>query len=343
MQKLTDRQNQILKIISNEYCKNGEPISSKYIASLYGAKISSQTIRNELANLEKLGYLEKVHTSSGRVPSKKGLEYFNENASCNISNVIKNKLESIFIKRENDIDNVINDSLIILNEITSLPSITNTYIIDENLREVSLIQLNENNSMMLIVTSLGNIYKNYIEITNQSRFEDTKVCINLFNKFLIGTPLIELENKIQEILPIIKKEVNEYEYITQQVIKKLFEYTFKNIKKTNVVGVSSLFQYPEFSNPTLLHNIINMLETGNVWKQIKHILDNKKEEDVKIEFRLSDNNDPKQTIMVASTFVNVGNEKREISVVGPSSRVEFGKIKSILNYIKTKLEDIYKK
>lgn len=342
MQKLTDRQIKILKIIAKEYSSTGTPISSKLIANLFSSKISSQTIRNELAELEKLGYLEKIHTSSGRVPSKSGLEFFNEcaNEMC-ISTNIEKKLESIFIKRESDIDSVINDSLVILNEITSLPSIANTYFVDESLREVNLVQLNDVNSLMLIVTNLGNIYKNYIEINNQERFEDTKVCIGLFNKFLIGTKLINLESKIQEILPIIKEEVNEYEYITREIIKKLFDYTFKNVKKTNVVGMTSLFQYPEFSDPEILCKLINMLETGNIWKQIKHVNEQeKKQSDVKIEFRTSNNNNPKQTIMIASTSIKIGNQQREISVVGPS-RVEFGQIKGILNFLKSRIEEIY--
>lgn len=342
MQNLTDRQVKILKIIANEYRNSGTPISSKLIAEVFSSKISPQTIRNELATLEKLGYLEKIHTSSGRVPSKIALEFFNECANDkNISVNIEKKLESIFIKRENDIDTVINDSLVILNEITSLPSIANTYFVDESLREVNLVQLNDTNSLMLIVTNLGNIYKNYIEINNQDRFEDTKACISLFNKFLIGTKLIDLESKIQEIMPIIKEEVKEYEYITREVIKKLFDYTFKSVKKTNVVGMTSLFQYPEFSDPEILCKLINMLETGNIWKQIRH--DNEQEKrksDVKIEFRSSSNNNPKQTIMIASTNINIGNQQRQISVVGPS-RVEFGQIKGILNYIKSKIEEIY--
>ncbi len=342
MQNLTDRQIKILKIIADQYRNCGTPISSKLIAEVFSSKISPQTIRNELAILEKNGYLEKIHTSSGRIPSKEALIYFNEHSNDdNISIDIEKKLESIFIKRENDIDTVINDSLVILNEITSLPSIANTYFIDESLREVSLVQLNDINSLMLIVTNLGNIYKNYIEINNQNRFEDTKVCISLFNKFLIGTKLINLEDKIQEILPIIKNEVNEYEYITREVIKKLFDYTFKSVKKTNVVGMTSLFQYPEFSDPDILYKLIKMLETGNIWKQIKHDNDQqKKKNDVKIEFRFPSNNNPKQTIMIASTSIKIGNQQREISVVGPS-RVEFGQIKGILNYLKSKIEEIY--
>lgn len=342
MKTLTERQIKILKIISDEYRVSGNPISSKLIANVFSSKISPQTIRNELGVLEKLGYLEKIHTSSGRVPSKIALEFFNECADDKqISIDIEKKLDSIFIKRENDIDTVINDTLVILNEITSLPSIANTYFVDETLREVSLVQLNDTNSLMLIVTNLGNIYKNYIEITSQERFEDTKVCISLFNKFLIGTKLINLELKLQEIMPIIQQEVNEYEYVTREIIKKLFDYTFKNVKKTNVVGMTSLFQYPEFSNPEILCKLINMLETGNIWKQMKHVSEQeKKKSDVKIEFRTTDFNNSRQTIMIATTNIKIGNQQREISVVGPS-RVEFGQIKGILNYLKSKIEEIY--
>ena len=339
MSNLTNRQIQILKIIVDEYTLTGEPVGSKLVFEKYDLGVSPQTIRNEMATLEKLEYLEKTHTSSGRIPSKQGLQYYDENlASPEIDQIVQQRLNSIFVKRDDDIDTVINDTLTMLSEITSLPSIVNTYVSDETLREVTLVQLNEFNAIMLIVTSLGNIYKNYIHITNQQQFDDVKVCIRLFNKHLVGTKLIDVEERIVEIEPLIKHQVHEYEYITKEIIKKLFDNTFKHVRKTNVVGVTTLFQYPEFQDPEMMYKIMKMLETGNIWQQIKNDLD--EENNVKIEFTDPDEN-KHNSIAIASTSVRLGNIERQISVVGPS-RMQFSQIKGILNYLKLQIEEMFK-
>lgn len=265
MNKLTDRQIQILKIIIEEYTLTGEPVGSKLVSEKYHLGISAQTIRNEMASLEKHKLLEKTHTSSGRIPSKHGLKFYDEHLALpQIDNLIKQRLKVIFIKRDDDIDTVISDSLTMLSEITKLPSVANTYVLNETLREVSLVQLDETNALMLIITNLGNIYKNYIHITNQSQFDDVKVCIRLFNKHLVGTELIKVEEKIISLEPIIKQQVHQYEFITKEIITKLFNNTIKHVQKTNVVGVTKLFEYPEFHDPDLLYKIMKMLETGNI-------------------------------------------------------------------------------
>lgn len=339
MAKLTERQLKLLRIIVDEYTYSGEPVGSKLVSTKYKLGVSPQTIRNEMAYLEKIGFLEKTHTSSGRIPSTSGLEYYDQNMALpKIDNIIEERLKSIFIKREDDIDSVINDALTMLSDITSLPSISSTVNLDETLREVTIVQLNDANAIMLVVTSLGNVYKNYIHITNQNQFDDVKVCVKLFNKYLIGTNLLDIDTKLEELEPIIKTQVHEYEYITQEIIKKLFNNTIKCARKPSVVGVTTLFQYPEFKDPEFLCKIMTMLETGNIWKQIQNDFD--ENDNVRIEFTDADTN-KHNTIVVASTSIKLANNvERQISVVGPT-RIKLSQVKGILNFLKNQIENMF--
>ena len=74
--ELTERKRQILKVVTERYIDSAEPVGSKYIAEAMGGNVSSATIRNELADLVELGYLEQPHTSAGRIPSAKGYRLF---------------------------------------------------------------------------------------------------------------------------------------------------------------------------------------------------------------------------------------------------------------------------
>ncbi|GAA5414356.1 heat-inducible transcriptional repressor HrcA [Ureaplasma ceti] len=347
--KLTERQFNILKIIVDEYTANGEPISSKLVAQNYNLKVSAQTIRNEMGFLEKNGLIEKTHISSGRIPSKLGLEYYNKNMALpQIDALIEGRLKSIFIKREESIDQVFSDALTMLSDITKLPSVSSTYNLSENLREVSMVQLDDTNAILMVVTSFANVYKTFIQIKNQSQFNDVKTCIKLFNKHLVGTKLINLDEKLAEVQPIIRERVKEYDYITKEIIRKLFDTTIKCATQPKVIGMANLFNYEEFKDSDFLQKILTMLENGNIWKQLESDFEradenelNKVESDnnVRIEFKSPDENNH-NTILVASTSIRLANNvQREISVLGPT-RVELSQIKGILNFLKEEIEKI---
>lgn len=121
---LTNRQNVIFKTIVEEFTRTAEPIGSKTLMNLLDFPVSSATIRNEMAALEKVGLLEKTHTSSGRIPSSKGYRYYVENLlETNLDVPMQQTLKTYFTQRHYSIDDVVSKSCDILSEMTNLTSI----------------------------------------------------------------------------------------------------------------------------------------------------------------------------------------------------------------------------
>lgn len=333
---LTERQKLLLKYIIDEYSVDPNPISSKLINKKYFNNISSQTIRLDMAVLEKNNLIEKPHTSAGRIPSIKGYEYYDTYLlNPIVDKDFINKLKVIFDKRENDINNVINETLNILNEVTGLVSLSTSFnICEESLRQISLIQLDEENAVIIIVSNLANIHKTLIKFQNENQIKDLQVCMKIFNEHLIGVNFSKINDKLESVKDIIKHEVLEYEFITREILFRMFSFVENKSPIKRIVGLGSILTNNEFKDINQLKKVVEMIEKGNIWDLIDFNL----EKNSKSKVVLHHTND--LPICVSSTSIQIGDQKHQISVVGPN-RVNINQVKGILEYLNNKLEQIF--
>jgi heat-inducible transcriptional repressor len=261
---ISERQKKLLQIIIDEYTYSATPVSSKEIIERYMPNVSSATIRNDMASLEKAGLLEKTHTSSGRIPSTNGYKYYETNIlKPKLSNNIKSKLERVFAQRDISIDSVIDESVSIINEAFKLPTVITTEQDNELLKRFDLIQIDKHNALILIVTSSGTVNKTNIHLSDKKQLDDIGICIRIFNDRLIDTTIKNVPSKLDSIKEIIRNAVHEYEFCIRQIIEKIFD--FNKIPATNKVrGTRFLTTQPEFKNINQLNKVLTMLEDTNV-------------------------------------------------------------------------------
>ncbi|QZX49435.1 heat-inducible transcriptional repressor HrcA [Mycoplasma sp. E35C] len=332
--KLTERQIQILKAIINEYISTATAVGSKIILEKYfNNDVSSATIRNEMSVLEKENYIEKPHTSAGRVPTIKGYQYYEKNlAETQISDNLKQKLMAILTKRYYSIDEVIEQSVEFINNVTNLPSVITKFKSYDLLKRMDLIKINENTALILIVSSSGEVIKKTIKYQNLVQYNDVSTCVQIFNDRLVDTPFIELKDKLSAIKDIVRKKVHEYEFVMQRIINYIFDINEKNT--INIKGTKKLVIHPEFHDHNKLSEILNLLENTSIWEQIS-FLQQKTGKSV-ITFGQDLGIDG---ISVASTIIETDQNKHQIAIVGPN-RMEYGKIKGLLNILKEQVEKI---
>jgi heat-inducible transcriptional repressor len=262
--ELSKRHSKLLKIIIEDYAYTASPIASNDVIKKYMKNVSSATVRNDMAVLEKHGFLEKTHTSSGRIPSIEGYKYYEKNIlHPTISDDVKNKLRKIFNNRELSIDTIIDQSVEILKETFKLPLMVTSNHNAEKLKRFDLIQIDKGQALIIIVTSGGEVIKNTINFNTDKQFDDIAICIRVFNDRLVDTPLTQLEEKIISLKEIIRKVVHEYEFCIRQIIEKIFN--FKKIStKTNIVGTKYLTLQHEFHDINRLNQVLMFLEDTNV-------------------------------------------------------------------------------
>ena len=180
----------ILKLIVEEFIKTAKPIGSQTLIDAYNLTYSSATIRNEMFSLEEDGFIEKPHTSSGRVPSAKGYRYYIENlrSKDDKSNLIKDRLNK-FIDENGKVmhtDQIIDECCAIISQMTNLVSIVmGPDGSQESIAKIELIQLNSSTAIVIFVTNSGYIEHKTINIPSETRMEEIQDCIKIINKRIV--------------------------------------------------------------------------------------------------------------------------------------------------------------
>ena len=234
---LTNRQNEILKLIVLEYIKLAKPVGSNLICDRL--KCSSATIRSEMAALEELGLLEKTHTSSGRVPSEEGYRYYVDHLMKlkEISAEDMLKLQLIFNNNQLELSDCLKKSLEIVSDITNYTSVVLGNKSHENtLKEVNIVPLSNSSMTVIVITDKGFVEHKTINVNGIS-LEEIKKTVNLINNLIIGTPIDEVSSKLEfEIKPIIGNYVKEHERLYNVFYNVFTNFTNRNV---DVVGKNS--------------------------------------------------------------------------------------------------------
>ena len=255
--ELDNRKEKILKSLIDEYIETADPVSSAGLISKYPLNISSATVRNEMLELEKMGYLEKPYSSSGRVPSKMGYRYYVDKL------ILDEKLSSSDLKliRKNLGQKVINleeltkITTATISEITHYTSIAITSKdIKEVITSVEFIRIGLDTIMVLIITDKGRVKETIIKFDKELSDDVLTDLRKLFSKKIIGKPLEVIPKSIEEY---IKEEVK----IGIEIISKIIEEINKVILRNMIYieGATESFKLPELSDDEVKHEYLNIL------------------------------------------------------------------------------------
>ena len=167
---LTARQLLIFKCIVEEFVETAEPVGSKLLMTKYQLPYSSATIRNEMSFLEEHGFLEKTHTSSGRIPSTQGYRFYvNTLLQPSVDEEVKNQVATLLGDRHRSLNEIIQESCQILSELTHLTTVALGPNSDyERLQHITLVPLSEHSVTAIIVTDKGHVENRMFNIKNNA-------------------------------------------------------------------------------------------------------------------------------------------------------------------------------
>ena len=255
--ELDNRKEKILKSLIDEYIETADPVSSAGLISKYPLNISSATVRNEMLELEKMGYLEKPYSSSGRVPSKMGYRYYvdklilDEKLSSSDLKLIKKNLGQKVI----NLEELTKITTATISEITHYTSIAITSKdIKEVITSVEFIRIGLDTIIVLIITDKGRVKETIIKFDKELSDDVLTDLRKLFSKKIIGKPLEVIPKSIEEY---IKEEVK----IGIEIISKIIEEINKVILQNMIYieGATESFKLPELSDDEVKHEYLNIL------------------------------------------------------------------------------------
>ena len=327
---LTKRQENILKLIVEHYVKLAKPMSSN--SSCKKLKCASATVRNEMVALEDAGLLEKMHTSSGRIPSEEGYRYYVDNLmelkKMNAEDMLK--LQIIFHNSQLPLTDCITKSLQVISDMTSYATIVlGSSSHDNLLKQIEVVPINESSMIVIIVTDKGHVQHKEIRLEDVS-LEEVKKTVGLINNLIIGTPIDEISTKLEyEIKPIIGRYVTQHERLYNAFYNVFNDFNASDI---NVVGRNKFLEQPEFSNVDKIKNIFEKLDNEEVLREIE------KDDDNNIRIYIGKENSIDDDVTVIKTKFRTGNEEGTLAIVGPK-RMDYERVVSMLEFIKNQVED----
>lgn len=327
---ITERQISLLKIIVEEYIKTARPVGSKAICEKL--KCSSATVRNEMSALEELGYLEKTHTSSGRIPSDSGYRYYVDHIMVpkELNGDEMLKLQTIFRNNSLMLNDVVLRSMEIISELTNYTAIVLGSSSKENLlSKMEVVPLADNKFLAIVITDKGHVEHRNMCMNENISLDEIRKTVELINRLIVGTPIDEICTKLEfEVKPIIGTYIKQHDAIYNAFYNALND--FKEEASVKVSGTSNILMQPEFSNADKIREIVSKFEDRSLVSSIK-------EEESGVNIYIGSENTLDDDVAIIKTKYSVNGEEGTIALIGPK-RMEYGRATALLNYIKKNIE-----
>lgn len=331
---IDERKIRILQAIINDYIMTGEPVGSRTIAKKYDLGVGSATIRNEMADLEEMGYLEQLHTSSGRIPSSKGYRLYvdrlMEKAKLSKEEELKIK-EYIINSAMYEVDKLLKEACLLLSELTNLTCIVQTPSMKRSyIKSIQLIKIDEWNLISIIVTDSGVIKNHRIRINNMPSSDRLDRINEVLNRRLKN---LTIEAINLEVINELKKELAGFDDLFNAILPALYESLNSSDKEELVVeGTTNLFNYPEYNDIEKAKEMIQLISNKDCVIELL-------EPDGDITVRIGDENyipEAKECSVITAEYTLGGRAIGSIGLIGPR-RINYSKVLSIMAQVMKEL------
>ncbi|CAM3794752.1 heat-inducible transcriptional repressor HrcA [Alkalicoccus chagannorensis] len=326
---LTERQLYILKAIVDDYITNAEPVGSRTIAKREDMHFSPATIRNEMSDLEELGFLEKPHSSAGRIPSQKGYRYYVDHLlpPAELSNSDVHDIRSQMTARFHESEQLIQQSAKILSQLTSYTSIVlGPEVFESKLSQLQLIPVSGDQAVLIIVTDAGHVENQTVHFPDEISSSDVEKVVNILNERLRGVPMFQLQHKLsREVSDVLKQHVTKYETMMTALKDVLADH---QQEKVYYGGKTNMLNQPEFHDVERVRSLLNIFEEDALVSKLI------RSEDQGLTIKIGSENEFKpfdELTIVTATYMLDGKYAGTIGLLGPV-RMEYPRVISLMDY-----------
>ncbi|MBE6053805.1 MAG: heat-inducible transcriptional repressor HrcA [Clostridium sartagoforme] len=331
---IDERKIKILQAIINDYIMTGEPVGSRTIAKRYDLGVGSATIRNEMADLEEMGYLEQPHTSAGRIPSNKGYRLYVDKlmGTGRLTKDEELKIKEYLINSAMyEVDKIVKEACSLLSELTNLttvvqtPSVRSSYI-----KSIQLLPIDNYNLVSVIVADSGVIKNHRIRVNNMPKSETIQMINNVLNSRLRNLTIEEIN---LEVINNLKHELKGFDEVFNGLLPALYE-TLKESNNTEIFveGTTNIFNYPEYNNIEKAKEILSLInDKDNLIDLIEPGTD--------ITIKIGEENffpEAKDCSIISAEYSVDGRPIGKIGLIGPK-RINYSKVIAIMNEVMKEL------
>ncbi len=347
---LTERQMRILRMIVDDYIRSAEPVGSRTLSKQMAMDVSAATIRNEMADLEELGYLEQPHTSAGRVPSQQGYRYYVDHLLSDavvLSSDDVLSIRSLFSERMVEMERVAHETAVMISELTRYTGVVlGPQVYDTTLKKLEIIPLNERSAVVLIVTSAGAVQNKTVTLPEGISPRDVERLFSILNHRLVGTPMYRIRSRVlQEITKEVARHVEDYEETMKLLDRILPALTSERDDRVYLGGATNMLEQPEFRDLQKVRAVLSWLE------QPYHVAEALRGEEkganrlsgIRVKVRIGGENSAgmlQDCSLITASYAVGDVPIGVIGVIGPT-RMEYARVMRLMKALSDSMTDVF--
>ena len=349
--QLDDRKRIILQAIIRNYLETGEPVGSRTISKYTDLNLSSATIRNEMSDLEEMGYIIQPHTSAGRIPSDKGYRFYVDTMMATREQEV-NEMKDMLLERQDKLENLLKQVVKTLAQNTQYATMISAPQVHRN--KVKFIQLSrvDAGQILAVIVAEGNVIKNNILAVNQELDDETLLKLNiLLNTHLNGLSMEEIN---LGMIAAMKQQAGIHSEIVSEVIDAVAD-AIKADEDLEIYtsGANNIFRYPELAEGEKASKLADQSKAS----ELINAFEEKQQLGGLIQESLADEGSTgiqvyigdetpvqgmKDCSVVTATYELGEGMKGTIGIIGPK-RMDYDKVIGTLRTVQNQLDDLYSK
>ena len=334
---LDERKRRILRAIVDDYISSAEPVASRTVARKHSLGVSSATIRNEMADLEFLGYLEHLHTSSGRIPSSKGYRFYVDDLlpPAAMSAAEKMAIGRWYQARVKRAEGVFQETAKLISRVTqNIALVLAPQVAKARFRQLQFVPLNSHEAIAVLLTDAGFMENRVVEMPDGAEFADFERMARVINHCLDGESLASIS-------------AGTWRRIREEMMdESLFEAAMALIhtaldegprERLYMGGATEILAQPEFHDVSRVRAILSLLEEDTF---VQEVLEGRPQGGISVTIGGENTYSGIQdcSVVMASYHLD-GEPVGTIAVLGPT-RMEYGKAMALIGYLHTELQEI---
>lgn len=342
--ELDDRKVTILKAIIKTYLETGEPVGSRTISKYSDLKLSSATIRNEMSDLEDMGYIVQPHTSAGRIPSDKGYRFYVDQIELEKDNEVM-EFKEMMVQKVDKLELVLRRMAQVLASNTNYAAmISGPSYHKTKLKFIQLSKMEERKLLVVVVVE-GNIIKNtMIDISDNLTDEELLNLNILLNSSLNGLTIEEIN---LDVISKLKVDAGAHREVVELVLNEVAEAIRAGGEDLQIYtsGATNIFKYPELSEGDKASRLIGTLEHQEVLQEFVAEVNANSDGDSGIQVYIGDET-PVQSMkdcsVVTANYDLGGGLRGTIGIIGPK-RMDYEKVLRTMQNLMNQLDGAFKK
>lgn len=333
-----DRKYRILQAIIDDYILTALPVGSRTISRKYEQKLSSATIRNEMSDLEELGYLDSPHTSAGRIPSYKAYRLYVDQMLTPAALTAEEKafIGQCFDRRAHQVEEL---SMRIAKALSSMTHYTTAVMTssprsEQELSHLQLVPVSDRRALLILVTRSGSVRQSVLSLRSSIEPDELYTVSRILSQWLSGVRLSELPARLAELAG---RGPGGVDAVVQAMSEQQPEEAASDVSTLVVGGRSNLLNFPEYSDVDKARSLLSVLETR---EKVVSLLSNRGEMEISVRIGPETGmEETKDCSIVSASYRMSDGRVNTIGLIGPT-RMQYGRVLAVLGQVGRSLTEL---